>query len=256
MRKTANAWEEVARDFAKMVEIDAHRKFILMPAFETMLKHSFQNLEGIAGKLVFDAGCGDGGIARYISEHGGQVLACDFSENMIDEAKRKTTAQGKIKYEKIDLTKPLPYPTELFDLIICSMVLMDMPFVKKPLRELSRILKTNGEIVIAISHPSYTVPFVKISRTLPDKILGKEAVINFIEYPVFKRVEKKIAGLRATTPYFHRRISFYLNALSSAGFKICETNEPLLPKRYKKLLPHLVHATKIPMFFILRAQKV
>jgi hypothetical protein len=86
--------------------------------------------------------------------------------------------------------------------------------------------------------------------------LGKEAVINFIEYPVFKRVEKKIAGLRATTPYFHRRISFYLNALSSAGFKICETNEPLLPKRYKKLLPHLVHATKIPMFFILRAQKV
>jgi ubiquinone/menaquinone biosynthesis C-methylase UbiE len=256
MGKTANAWEEVARDFAKMVEIDAHRKFILMPALERMLKHSFHSIEGITGKQVFDAGCGDGGIARYISEHGGQVLACDFSENMIGQAKRKTNANSKIKYEKIDLTKPLPYPTELFDLIISSLVLMDMPYVKKPLRELSRILKTNGEIIIAISHPSYTVPFVKISRTLTDKMLGKEAVINFIEYPAFKRVEKKIAGLRATTPYFHRRLSFYFNAISAAGFRICETSEPLLAKRYKKLLPHLAHATKIPVFFILRAQKV
>jgi hypothetical protein len=91
---------------------------------------------------------------------------------------------------------------------------------------------------------------------MQDKILGREAAINFVAYPAYKRVEKKIAGLRAATPYYHRRISFYLNALASAGFKICETGEPLLPKRYKKLLPHLAHATKIPMFFILRAQKV
>ncbi|MCX6811834.1 MAG: methyltransferase domain-containing protein [Candidatus Berkelbacteria bacterium] len=256
MQKSNVAWEEVARDFARMVEIDAHRKFILLPAIYRMLEHSYQDPEGIRGKLIFDAGCGDGGVARYISEKGGQVLAVDFSDNMIDEAKRKTNANSQIKYEKIDLTKPLPYSSGLFDLIICSMVLMDIPYIKRPLRELARILKVGGEIIIAISHPSYTVPFVKISRNLQDKILGKEAKIKFIEYPIFKRVEKKIAGLRATTPYFQRRVSFYLNAISQAGFKICEAKEPLLSKRYKKLLPHLIHATKIPMFLILRAQKL
>lgn len=256
MQKSKLAWEEVAHDFAQMVDNDFHRKFILFPALKILLNHSFSSLGGIEGKFVFDAGCGDGGVARYISEKGANVIAVDFSENILDEAKRKTNARAQIKYENINLLKPLPYPSRTFDVAVCSLVLMDMPYVKKPLKELSRILKKKGEIVITISHPCFTTPMVKISRNIIDKVTGGDSTIEVKSYPLFKYVEKKIAGLSKTTPYFHRQISFYINALASSGIRILEMREPLLPKRFKKLMPHLSHATKVPIFLLLRGKKV
>lgn len=255
MARTIESWEEVAEDFAAMVDVDAHRKFVLIPAIKRMLNSFTKESRGIENKWVFDAGCGEGGLARMIAEKGAQVLAVDFSEKMIEIAKKKTQADKTIKYEKINLLKPLPYPSESFDLIINSLVLMDMPKVKKPLKELSRILKDSGQIIIAISHPSYTVPFIKLKRRMVDILLGQEAPIRIASYPAFARVNKKVHCLNKTTPYFHRRVSFYFNALASAGFKILEVREPLLAQRYLRYLPYLSHAVKIPVFLLIRAEK-
>lgn len=248
MKSHKAIWEEAAKEFSKMVEDDVHRKLILNPSLIKLIGE-------VKGRTIIDAGCGEGYLARHLAKEGAEVLAIDFSHRLIEEAKNKTPQELNVKFEQIDLQKPLPYPSDSSHLIICSMVLMDLPKIDKTLKEFYRIAKVNGELIVSICHPSYTVPFIKMKRSVSDVFLGKEAPIEIISYPESAVVNRKVYGMAKKTPYIQRRISFYFNTIAEAGFVIKRVEEPILPERYKKKVPKLWHATKIPLFLLIKAVK-
>lgn len=101
-----------------------------------------------AGKYVLDAGCGTGYYAAGIRDAGFQVLAVDYARGMINKARAKFGSQDSLCFEKVDLSKVLPYPDMTFDHVVSVSVLQSVPDPVFTLREFRRILKPEGTMVI------------------------------------------------------------------------------------------------------------
>lgn len=98
---------------------------------------------------ILDVGSGTGILLPYLKNKTGKkgnVVALDFSQKMLDKAKDKF---GDVfKYVKSN-AKKTPFEDNTFDRIICFNTFPHFPNKFKVLKELSRILKMNGFLIIA-----------------------------------------------------------------------------------------------------------
>ena len=106
------------------------------------------------GDAVLDVGCGpavalrDYASKRQISAHG-----IDYSENMIEAARRNLaeTAPGLEIELRVASVTDLPYPDGEFDVVTshrCLMALLDWERQQDALREIHRVLKPGGMLVM------------------------------------------------------------------------------------------------------------
>lgn len=102
------------------------------------------------GATVLDAGCGTGTNTRWLADRGFGVTGADFSDFALEQARK---ASPELDYLKADLTA-LPFPSAGFDAIICIGVLMHIPAIGTALRELARVLKPGGWLIVAEVNPS------------------------------------------------------------------------------------------------------
>ncbi len=110
---------------------------VILTALKTEIKY----------ETVLDAGCGTGFYASKLSENGFLVTGIDYARGMIKVA-RKKHASRSIQYEIADLSKTLPYDNNSFDHAISISSLQAVPDPIFTLRELGRVVKQNGMIVI------------------------------------------------------------------------------------------------------------
>jgi demethylmenaquinone methyltransferase/2-methoxy-6-polyprenyl-1,4-benzoquinol methylase len=105
-----------------------------------------------AGDSVLDVCCGTGDLslelARRVSP-GGSVVGCDFSEQMLDLAREKAASRGagSVRFEWADALK-LPYDDGRFDAVTVGFGVRNFADREQGLRELSRVLKPGGRLVI------------------------------------------------------------------------------------------------------------
>ncbi len=90
-------------------------------------------------KLILDTGCGKGEFVDEMNKRGYKCIGCDIAP------KRK----GIIK---VDLNKPLPFKSEVFDAVTCFHVLEHLKEPLKFIEEVRRILKPRGIFIIATPH--------------------------------------------------------------------------------------------------------
>jgi ubiquinone/menaquinone biosynthesis C-methylase UbiE len=95
---------------------------------------------------ILDAGCGTGGLSRKLQQSGHLVSAVDNNSLAVNLAKKKG-----VKAQKSSLDK-LPFASNLFDVVVCIDVLYHKQIGNdlKALRELTRVLKKNGLIIIRV----------------------------------------------------------------------------------------------------------
>ncbi len=91
---------------------------------------------------VLELACGTGQISFSLASHAKLWEATDFSEAMIDEAKKKKHSE-KLHFSVQDATL-LPYASESFDAAVISNALHVMPDPEKALSEIHRVLKPDG----------------------------------------------------------------------------------------------------------------
>jgi hypothetical protein len=75
----------------------------------------------IANRHVLDAACGPGLYLRELLERGADVTAFDASPVMVNLARQQTA--GHVRIDQAALGKPLPYPDDAFDLIVCALAI-------------------------------------------------------------------------------------------------------------------------------------
>jgi ubiquinone/menaquinone biosynthesis C-methylase UbiE len=100
-------------------------------------------------KQILDAGCGNGRHCKYIlrrADPDAFITAFDLSQSMLRRAARRVRSD-RIQYLAADLTR-LPYPDGHFDAIVCGWVLEHLPDPRHGLKELSRILRPNGKLLL------------------------------------------------------------------------------------------------------------
>ncbi|RKT82026.1 Methyltransferase domain-containing protein [Saccharopolyspora antimicrobica] len=203
-----------------------------------MLTVDFDRLGVQAGQRVLDLGCGAGRHAFELYRRGADVIAFDQdveelenvaamfgamkAENQVPDGANAQTVSG----DALDL----PFPDEHFDVVIASEIMEHIPEDEKAMRELVRVVKPGGRVVV-------TVPRAwpeKICWALSDEYHQVEGGHVRI-YSADELIGKlRAAGLR---PAFHH----YAHALHSPYWWLkcavgTDNDDHPLPKLYHRML--------------------
>ena len=102
------------------------------------------------GDRVLDACCGTGDLAVEAERRGGRVVGLDFSEGMLERARRKS---GAIEWVQGDALA-LPFADGEFDTVTVGFGVRNLADLEGGLRELGRVLRPGGKIaVLEITRP-------------------------------------------------------------------------------------------------------
>lgn len=97
--------------------------------------------------VVLECACGTGAITSSIADSCKSVVATDFSEPMMDKAIKKCKGFLNVRFEKADITN-LQFGDGSFDKVIAGNVIHLLPEPEKAYRELERVVKPGGKIII------------------------------------------------------------------------------------------------------------
>jgi 2-polyprenyl-3-methyl-5-hydroxy-6-metoxy-1,4-benzoquinol methylase len=104
--------------------------------------------ESLSGKLVLDAGCGNGLLSGEMRGFGCEVLAADLSDS-VEDASRYFAKHGNegLHFVQADLMHP-PFRAEAFDIVFCAGVLIVTPDSRATLNEIARAVAPGGTLFI------------------------------------------------------------------------------------------------------------
>jgi demethylmenaquinone methyltransferase/2-methoxy-6-polyprenyl-1,4-benzoquinol methylase len=111
------------------------------------------------GDSALDVCCGTGDLALELAGRvgpEGRVIGCDFSEAMLDVARRKAAARShpNVRFEWADALE-LPYPDESFDAVTVGFGVRNLADLERGIAEMARVLRPGGRLVILeITKPS------------------------------------------------------------------------------------------------------
>lgn len=102
------------------------------------------------GDRVLDACCGTGDLAVAAEQRGGRVVGLDFSERMLERARRKS---GAVEWVRGDALA-LPFGDADFDAATVGFGVRNLENLEGGLRELRRVLRPGGKLaVLEITRP-------------------------------------------------------------------------------------------------------
>jgi demethylmenaquinone methyltransferase/2-methoxy-6-polyprenyl-1,4-benzoquinol methylase len=96
------------------------------------------------GDRVLDACCGTGDLALAGAARGGSVTAVDFSEPMLERARRKSSAIEWVRGDVLEL----PFSDESFDVVTVGFGVRNVEDLGRGLAELRRVLRAGGRLGI------------------------------------------------------------------------------------------------------------
>ena len=122
------------------------------------------------GQRILDLAAGTGTSSVAIARTGAEVVAADFSPGMIAEGRRRHAGVPGVSFVEADATA-LPFEDEEFDAVTISFGLRNVQDADAGLREMLRVTKPGGRLVICeFSHP--TSPAIStLYRFYNDRIL-------------------------------------------------------------------------------------
>jgi demethylmenaquinone methyltransferase/2-methoxy-6-polyprenyl-1,4-benzoquinol methylase len=112
------------------------------------------------GDRVLDACCGTGELALADAAAGGVVTGVDFSEPMLERARRKSSAIEWVRGDAL----ALPFEAGSFDAATVGFGVRNVADLAVALRELRRVLRRGGRVaVLEITRPrGLLVPFYRL----------------------------------------------------------------------------------------------
>ncbi len=204
-------------------------------------------LPDFRGKRVLDLGCGFGWHCRYAAENGAQsVLGIDISENMLQEARRRTE-DPRVEYRKISLEE-YEYPENSFDAVISSLALHYVESFEDICRKVYRCLKPGGEFVFSAEHPIFTA--------YGSQDWYRDEKGNILHWPVdryFEEGKREAVFLGETMVKYHRTLTTYLGSLLENGFQITGVVEPMPPESMMDI-PGMGDELRRPMMLLVSAR--
>ncbi|MFO0837756.1 MAG: class I SAM-dependent methyltransferase [Phycisphaerae bacterium] len=185
----------------------------------------------LRGATAVDLGCGTGRHAIWLAQRGADVTALDFSTAMIERARAKA-AGLPIRFEVHDLAQALPLADTSFDLVICGLVFEHIADVGALLREMKRICRPTGRIVITEMHPAMNLR--GISARFTDPATGRE-----------------------TRPRSHcRQVSDYVRAVLDAGLGIAHISEHRVDAALAAASPRAAKYLDWPMLLAMGLRRI
>ncbi len=214
---------------------------------EQILPLAVQLLDGY--KAVLDVGCGEGQVARLLSEASQRrVVGVDPTPSQIEMA---TERGGGPEY----FTRPadgLGFDDGSFDAVIACLVFEHIDELEPAIAEIARVLSGGGRFVLFLNHPLLQTPG---SGWIDDHMVEPPDQYwrigpYLVESSLVEEVQKDVF-----IPFVHRPLSRYVNALSAAGLSLREMHEPAPPEGFLAKSPFFAAAGNIPRLLVLVCER-
>ncbi len=115
---------------------------------------------------VLDLGCGLGEFSLKLRDLGFEVICVDGSENYVNYVKNLG-----FQALKSDFNEPLPFKNEQFNIVVCLETIEHIEKAEELVKEIYRILKPSGYLLISTPNYSFLGVRLKIllGKTIPDE---------------------------------------------------------------------------------------
>lgn len=180
--------------------------------FEPLARIVVERAQPEPGEHVLDAACGTGIVARLVAPMvgpSGRTVGVDYDPIMIEMAR---SLAPEIEWQQGDLQN-LPFPNGFYDLVICQQGLQYLPDPGAGLRQIHRVLRQGGRMVLATwsdlaKSPGHVLLFQALEATIgPDKArpagwsLADEAqLLELVSEAGFVSVTTTIISLQTRYP--------------------------------------------------------
>jgi ubiquinone/menaquinone biosynthesis C-methylase UbiE len=167
-------------------------------------------IEPIHIGCILEIGCGTGKNTQWLKDHCNELIAVDFSEEMM-KISREKIKDDKVRFLQADITKPWSFGRA--DLITCSLVLEHIEDLSFIFQQAAQSLNAGGQFYICELHPY-------------KQLQGSRA-----------KFEKD--GNLLHLEYFIHHISDYFNAALQNGF-VCDHLQEWFDSEDRNQTPRLV----------------
>jgi len=212
----------------------------------------------VAGQRVLDLACGNGYLSRRFVRQGASVTGVDASAPTIALAQAREDREPLgVAYQVVDAAHLEMLADESFDLVVSNMALMDIEDAAGAIQEAARVLRFQGRFIFSMSHPC----FDKINTS------GWEIEIIYPKTTAWRKMShyREIAvddlpwtnvGQTIITRAYHRPLSWYFQALRTAGFVVAALEEPKPTEEFLINSPQGQWIAEIPLHCVIEAWKI
>jgi len=207
-----NGWQASAE--AWMADLGEHgdfgRRYVLDPI---MLPRAL----ALSPKKALDVGCGEGRFCRMLKRHGVEVTGVDPTSKLIAAARARDAGGMYLEAP----AEQLPFPNESIDLVVSYLTLIDIPDVQAGIREMARVLKPGGALLIANLN--------SFNTACVDSGWIRDGAGEHLYYPVDNYLQERTLrveyrGIRILN--HHRPLSTYMRTFLAAGLRLSYFDEP------------------------------
>ncbi len=231
-------WSRVAGDWVAWARKPNHDAFW---AYQAALVAFIGRGSGTA----LDVGCGEGRVARVLTGCGYQVTAVDPVFEFVDAAAQAGSAQNYA----VGTAAGLPFADARFDLVMAYNVLMDVADVPAAVREIRRVMRPTGQLIVSIVHPfADRGRFDDTATDAPFVVHG-----SYFGRQRFDGVEER-DGMRMHFAGWSQPLEAYAAASEAARLAIISLREPVPEPGHGR--DHLARWRRIPLFLWLKARKL
>lgn len=225
---TRDAWNQNAEVWDQTQGDDGNsmQRLLVNPAAEHLL-------DVRPGQTILEIACGNGVFSRRLAQLGAQVVATDFSEQLLERARARSAEHaGQIDYRLADATSQeqlLALGRGRFDTAVANMALMDIATLEPLLAALGHLLKPGGHFVFTVCHPCFNSGGQHMLVEQEDR--EGEVVITYavkIAQYLGLGPHKGLAVIGQPVPqyYFDRPLHVLFNSFFRAGFALDGLEEP------------------------------
>ena len=147
-----------------------------VPAIGAPLANELVGMAGLRpGEHVLDVACGTGTVTRLALQRvgpAGTVVGLDINPGMLAVARSATPSGTSIEWHEAS-AEEMPLPDSSFDVVLCQMGLQFVPDKLAALREMHRVLKPGGRLILNVPGPTPRA-FTSMGEALARHI-GREA---------------------------------------------------------------------------------
>ena len=216
-------YDDFADSFAVHAEHSAYNAHYDRPAVLGLLGD-------VAGCRVLDVGCGSGLYAAELVERGAEVVGFDSSAKLVHHARRRVGSVADLRVH--DVRDPVDWlADESIDRAVMALVLHHLDDPVPALREVHRVLRPGGRLVVSTVHP------VADWRQLGGSYFTDEMIDD--TWNAGWKVRFRRAPLTAWCAEF-----------SEAGFRIERLVEPLPAESMQDRFPDTYDKLTVEPFFI------
>lgn len=219
--RNASFWDEKMTD-----EGNDFQRILVGPACERLLQLQ-------AGEQVLELACGNGVFTRRMIQLGADVVATDFSANLLELArKRNAHYSARVEYHLVDATQEeqiVALGMQRFDAAVCNQAIMDMAEIDPLMRGVRQVVKPGGRFVFTLCHPCFNhtgVAHCAENATIDGEIVTTHSmkITTYLHNSPQKGIG--IVGQPVSQYYFDRPLHVLLNACFRAGLVMDGLEEP------------------------------